>query len=269
MWCCLSSLPVNSNCLLRKFFQVSEPHRHWKLAARSAPENGKREKTCKTEAACSIGCNLLFVCFQQMAKMPPTHLEGFSVTSSSSSSKGPTISGSSRYCDARKLNMSKVPFLIFWSGAEIKGNTISFRSDSLKKQLRREPASKYRVYTSERTQPLGLSGSSSSRSSQRWKRKRWRLQLAAPCSCSSRKMTASWMMPIILGPPIPPSGSCFRWKPARASRTPSVTARQATGREERRQQRVGFQKEISARWTARLEADCERGVYPQCCLLGR
>lgn len=64
--------------------------------------------------------------------------------------------------------------------------------------------------------------------SQRWKRKRWRLQCAAPCSCSSRKMTASWTTPSIRGPLIPPRGSCFRWKPARASRTPSITARQAT-----------------------------------------
>lgn len=76
-------------------------------------------------------------------------------------------------------------------------------------------------------------GSSSSVSSQRWKRKRWCLQFAAPCSCSSRKMTASCTTPSIRGPLVPPRGICLRWKLARASRTPSITARQATAARER------------------------------------
>lgn len=146
MWCCLSSLPVNSNCLLRKFFQVSEPHRHWKLAARSAPENGKREKTCKTEAACSIGCNLLFVCFKQMAKVPHTHTPGrFQRDFVVLLIKGPHNFRQLPVLRRQEVEYVEGSFPNFRSGVEIKGNTISFRSDSLKKQLRREPASQYRV----------------------------------------------------------------------------------------------------------------------------
>lgn len=47
-----------------------------------------------------------------MVRVPSTHLEDFSGNSSSSSSKGPAMSGSSLCWDARKLNISKVAFLM-------------------------------------------------------------------------------------------------------------------------------------------------------------
>lgn len=47
-----------------------------------------------------------------MAQIESRYLEDFSGNSSSSSSKGPAMSGSSLCCDARKLNISKVAFLI-------------------------------------------------------------------------------------------------------------------------------------------------------------
>lgn len=61
------------------------------------------------------------------AELKYSNLEDFNGNSSSSSSNGPIMSGGSLCCDARKLNISKVAFLIRKGG---KKNRIDLRCKS-------------------------------------------------------------------------------------------------------------------------------------------
>lgn len=88
--------------------------------------------------------------------------------------------------------------------------------------------STYLRYSSERAQPLGLTGRSSSWLNCLKKRKVWRWQRWAPWSCSSKNTTASWTRPSIWAPVILWKVRGLNLAIALASCTPSITAFQAT-----------------------------------------
>lgn len=98
------SLPVDSYCFFWDFLQVSESHCHGKLTAGGSPGRDA------TELSVLMWKLLNFTDKSEANWM--TNLEDLSGNSSSSSSKGPNMSGSSLCCDARKLNMSNVAFLV-------------------------------------------------------------------------------------------------------------------------------------------------------------
>lgn len=126
----LLPLPVNSYCFFRDFFQVSESHCHWELTAGGSSvrvrhtKGGINMNMASTKLLPYNSFTILFLWYvagtnfriKKVAQIVSPNLEDFSGNSSSSSSKGPTMSGSSLCCDARKLNISKVAFLIRETG---------------------------------------------------------------------------------------------------------------------------------------------------------
>lgn len=106
------TVPVNSYGLFRDLFQVSESHRHGKLTAGGPSVTAKHRNVGWARMAYIAGV-LFFRWGWNWIKMADflSCLEDFRGKSSSSSSKGPVMSGSSLCCDARKLNISKVAFL--------------------------------------------------------------------------------------------------------------------------------------------------------------
>lgn len=91
---------------------MPESHSHGKLTAGGSPVTVRHREVSVNMLPNDFLLGNFKLEFFLKRLIHNVNLEDFSGNSSSSSSKGPTMSGGSLCCDARKLNISKVAFLI-------------------------------------------------------------------------------------------------------------------------------------------------------------